>query len=271
MNKSIAFIGNASIDEITTARGKFTSYGGSAVNSSLAASLLTDESIYLTTAFGYDYPTHKFDSLKGISLEFSRIDEMASNRFLINEVDDTLSFVNEKYLDIILNKQLIAGHVHLSCRKGVNPIQLLSALHFDSLSIDVMKFSLTTMWEDIVTLAKKATVCFCNREEYQTLMEQREQMKSLTFIVTHRDGVDIFSGDSEINVALKSVPEIDFQSTTGAGDTFLGGFLASYTRYGDLHKAALSGQVVAKYSLAAFGNWHLYHMKDEILKEINKQ
>ena len=48
--------------------------------------------------------------------------------------------------------------------------------------------------------------------------------------------------------------------TTGAGDTYSGGFMAMYVRSNDLAKAGLAGAVSASFAIQDFGLTHMFNI-----------
>ena len=53
------------------------------------------------------------------------------------------------------------------------------------------------------------------------------------------------------------------QDTTGAGDSFCGGFMAMYMKSGDLYKSGLAGAVSASFAVEAYGTAKLFDVKRE--------
>ena len=62
---------------------------------------------------------------------------------------------------------------------------------------------------------------------------------------------------------LKRIASIDAIDTTGAGDTYSGGFLAMYVRSRDPLKAGLSGTVSASFAIEDFGLTHMFGIDRE--------
>lgn len=272
MKKRVTFIGNASLDVIKATSGRRTVFGGSAVNSAIAASLLPIE-VNIITKFGMDYPLKKLKEIKNVSFQMSRVAKLPSNRFLIDEIKDSIRIKGKKYLSLEPVKlKSKTNHLHISCRKGIDTNIYSKKIVFDSLSFDVMKFSILEKWSEICQLTKVANFCFCNIEEFKILRnkfrESREKIsENLLFVVTLRNGVRFYKNDINITIQNRKKKKIKNVSVTGAGDSFIGSFLSYYMLYDNIYSAAIWGQVVAKNSISDFGVAHLVEKKIMIMQD----
>lgn len=231
----ICFVGNSSIDHIITKNGKFKTFGGSALYTSFSCRYSSENRVAIISNVN--------DKLKK-ELEKNKI-EIIGNvsplvEFKINEIDGTC--VAEKYYDsnISITENLNINHLHVSFRKGVNIDNILKnpKIKYNILSIDVMLHSVKEYIPYIIKYLEKIDILFCNMEEYSLIKDivQKIPIK----IITNEDKPVIVIKENE-NLIFKPRKANKIISTTGAGDTFIGGFLSDYVNNKNIHSAVIQG------------------------------
>lgn len=262
---SLIFCGNSSIDRIVTKQGMVNVIGGSACNSAIAAALSGHKNISLISSIGQDFPIAEVENL-GINTEYLQSCKEKSNTFIIDDENKSISMLNPTYLPIKIPDNLKAEHLHVSCRKGVPFVEAMTKIKAYHYSMDVMWSSLKDFSSDISSLLKKVDYLFCNDTEF--LMMQRlgvleNLSQSLAIFMTDKTGVTYRKGKN-----VKHFSTIDVKpvvSTVGAGDTFLGAFLASFNK-NNLDEAVYKALSMASISIKDYGNLHLKNKKEEMIK-----
>lgn len=244
----ICFVGNSSIDFIKNKKGTNKVFGGGAVYSSLSCRSISYKRIGIIS--NVDRNLKGLIDLKQIHLFGNVVDEM--NTFKIDESLDTCTFLKQDNNDIVINDDIEVDYLHVSFRKGVNIDNILKnpKIRYNHLSIDVTKHSLNSFIDMIEKYIDKIDFVFCNNEEYQVL---KKHFKSLPLtIVTNQNKPVIVVGKDE-NLFFDVPQIIPIISCTGAGDSFIGGFLAEYSNNQKLDKAINAGITNASHSITKFG------------------
>ena len=244
----VCFAGNSSIDIISNSRGTKKVFGGSAVYSAFSCRSVSNKNIGIISNVNKELKAILED--KRIELFGNVFDEI--NTFSINEDFGTCKFLNMVNNSIELKQELDVDYLHISFRKGVDVDSILnnSQLKYNHLSIDVMIHSIDSVIESIKKYIKKIDLIFCNSEEYQILKDIIIELP--TVIVTNQDKpVVVIENDKN---SCYSVPQgVNVTSSTGAGDTFIGGFLAEYSNNCNFEKAINKGIENASNSVVDFG------------------
>ena len=262
---NLIFCGNTSIDRIITKQKTINVIGGSACNSAIAAALSNHQNVSLLSSIGHDFPIQEIENLR-IDTQYIQHHKEASNAFIMDEINNQISILNPAYLPIKIPDNLKAEHLHVSCRKGVPFVEAMTKIKASHYSMDFMWSSLKDFSSDISSLLKKVDYLFCNDTEF--LMMQRlgileNLSQSLGIFMTDKTGVTYRKGKN-----VKHFSTIDVNpvvSTVGAGDTFLGAFLASFNK-NNLDEAVYKALSMASISIKGYGNLHLKDKKEEMIK-----
>lgn len=257
----LCFVGNSSIDLIRTEKCTKKVFGGSAIYSSLSCRSISDKSIGIIS--NVDKNLKKILDSKQICLFGNVVDEI--NTFKIDETLETCSFLKQGNNDIIINDYIEVDYLHISFRKGVDIDNILnnSKIRYNHLSIDVMIHSIDDFICMIEKYIDKIDIIFCNNEEYQVLNKHFEFLP-LT-IVTNQNKPVIVVG-KEKNLYFDIPQNISTVSFTGAGDSFIGGFLAKYSKNQNLNDAISTGIANASYSITKFGPIDTLYRNSDIFK-----
>lgn len=270
----LLFIGNTSFDHIRSYSGqKFIVPGGSAYNSAIAASIFS-QNIGVLSCVGLDYPISKYAN-RGILTNYLSITKEDTNRFRIDEKSDIMELINSKYLTLpeVPNQFSTIDHIHISCRKGVTPLKYLNEMRFDTCSVDFMISSIHLFKNTLKPILSHATYVICNEAEFSYLRktlgsEFYNDFSKATFLVTDAKGVLIINSVYQNRMETKQILKAQIVSVTGAGDTFIGSFLANHSKKFETRLA--TSLASATLSLTGRGVDHLLTKRDQIICMANE-
>jgi hypothetical protein len=258
----VLYIGNISKDCVICKDGqKRGVWGGSALYSALASRFISDLSIGIFSTIGNDFPNNVFRENNIIF--FGKKSKHRSNSFLINENSGSCSLTGKKYLKFGRFKdKVFCKYLHISFREGVSVGGLLDNknLIFKNLSIDVMSHSvkknkhLLKKYKDLINFV------FCNKVEYY-FIENFISNNAVVFITNEDKAVkQVINKETIKTYEVSKVNKSKIKSTTGAGDSFIGGFLASYNNYADIDRSVADAINVSSLSVSCCGNLDLLKM-----------
>lgn len=256
----IVFVGNTSIDRKKCINNKYVEVvGGSAFNSYCAT--LKNKSKQNNKIYSNTFQLEKF---KEIDINKS---ENKLNFFNIDEINNTcLSEINS---EISLDKGFSCNHLHISFRKGVNVESFLSGkIKFKTLSIDVMIFSIKSYLNTIKKYANFIDFIFCNKKEYDVL--KNINIKGIFIVTNENKPIELYYNDKKEFYYVPPINKKNIKSTTGAGDSFIGGFLSEYLISKDILQSITNGISCSRMCLKSYTNEIFYKRKPKILKNIFK-
>ena len=246
----IVFVGNISIDKKVCVNGKYVEVIGVSAFNSYCATQLFQNLKNIKVYSNFD----EHNILKDINLNQQKF---KPNVFIINEKNS--SCISEINSTIKLGNAFSCEHLHISFRKGVDITSFLNGnVIYKSLSIDVMLYSVSEFIPLIEKYAERIDFLFCNKTEYEVI--KNIQIKGL-FIVTNEDkSIEVHHRN---NTDYYYVTEIKNKiiSTTGAGDSFIGGFISCYFYDHDLTSAINRGIQCAQFCLKTYTNSEFINKK----------
>lgn len=259
----ICFVGNSSVDHIVTKEGKYEVYGGSAIYSAYSCRCVSNCKISLIS---------NFNKILKDELEKNDISIISNNSPLVEfEIDETKGSCNfHKFynMDYFETGALNINHLHISFRKGVNVDKILNnpKVKYKTLSMDVMIHSIDEYIPLITKYLNKIDILFCNMSEYSIL---KDTVKKIPIkIITNEDKPVIVIKENE-NIIFEVPKNKKIVSTTGAGDSFIGGFLANYIKDKNISSSVVQGISNSFHSIQKVGplkpDNHILKMK---IKEI---
>ena len=290
---SVLVVGSVAYDGIETPFGKVErTLGGSATYISLASSYFTDP-IKLVGVVGKDFNASDIELLKNkkVDLEGLQIDESGKTffwagkyHFDLNNRDtlDTQLNVFEKFDPVIPESYQNSKYV---CLGNIAPdlqFKVLRQITNPELVIcDTMNFWIEGAKEQLKKTLKKVDVLIINDSEARELSEEPNLVKAadkirqmgpkILIIKKGEHGAMLFTSSGIF--AAPAFPIIDIYDPTGAGDTFLGGFVGWLAKTEDLsdinmRRAVIYGSVLASYCVERFGTERLTTLTN---KEINSR
>lgn len=244
----LCFAGNSSIDLIKNGNWNKETFGGSAIYSSLSCRSVSDKSIAIIS--NVDNNLKKLLDSKQIYLFGEVVDEI--NVFEIDESLGTCNFIKQVNNNILINEDIEVNYLHVSFRKGVNIDNILNnpKIRYNHLSIDVMIYSIDSFIDMIRKYIDKIDMIFCNNEEYQVL---KKHFLSLPLTIITNQNKPVIAVNNKENLYFNVPQNISKVSSTGAGDSFIGGFLAEYLKNQNLNSAINTGIANASYSVTKLG------------------
>ena len=243
----IVYCGNCSIDSIRRNEDTSKSQGGSALNSSLISSF-SSLKIGIVSTIGNDFDSAVFKDI----IFLGDVVNQPSNHFIIDEDYDICQLNSNTYLPTPQTNNIKTKHLHISFREGVDVEKILSSnMQYETLSIDVMKYSLESFLPLITKYKDRINLIFCNYQEYQMLQNIKELYSKL--IITNEEKPVIYLGEQ---MQSFDVPRVEFpiKSTTGAGDSFIGGFLMEWVQGGEVERCVATGLAASRLCLQVVGN-----------------
>ena len=231
----ICFVGNSSVDHIVTKNGCHKTFGGSAIYSSYSCRHISDVEIAIIS---------NVNKKLRIEVNNKDINVIGDNNplveFEIDEINGTCSA--KKYYDnnFSVSETVNINHLHISFRKGVDVDKILNnpKIQYNTLSIDVMIHSVKEYIPLVKKYLDKIDMLFCNMAEYSVI---EDIVKNIPIkIITNEDKPVIVMNKKE-NLIYEVHKAEKVISTTGAGDTFIGGFLGSYVKNKNLDLSISQG------------------------------
>lgn len=217
----ICFVGNSSIDYISTINGQYKTYGGSAIYSSLSCRTCFDKNIAIISNINRELN----DLLKNHNIiNLGNVNDNITT-FKLNENDGSCEEFHYYNKPFTFPETINIKHLHISFRKGVNIDSILHNpnIKFQTLSIDIMIHSVEDMLPYILKYQNKIKYLFCNIKEYSLI---KNYINKIPYkIITNEDKPVIVITPTE-NLCFPIQPKDNIVSSTGAGDTFIGGFLS---------------------------------------------
>ena len=244
----ICFIGNSSLDYISTTNGQREAYGGSAIYSSLSCRICSNKNIAIISNVNKELndllKCHNIINLGNVNDDITvfKLDESKGSC-------EGLYYYNKPFM---FYKMININHLHISFRKGVDIDSILGNpnITFQTLSIDVMIHSIEDMIPYIVKYKDKIKYLFCNMKEYALI---KEQVKSIPYkIITNEDKPIVVITPTE-NLSFPVQKKSKIISSTGAGDTFIGGFLSQYIDGKSINESVSCGIRNSQMSLERYG------------------
>jgi len=278
MDKSILVVGSLAFDSITTVKGRVREIlGGSAVHFSLAASNLAK--VRLVGVVGTDFGGHHRRLLCSRGVDISGLEVMDGDTFRwvgsydkdFNSAQTICTKLNvfEKFSPKLGELHRNSGAVFLA---NINPelqLDVLSQVRKPRFTAcDTMNLWINNKKAALARLLARVDISFMNEDElrlysgeYNLIKAARYAMKrgpSVLVVKRGSNGAMLFA-DHKCVVSLPAFPIEDVVDTTGAGDSFAGGFigyLASASGRMDtakLKKAMAYGTVVSSFNVQGFG------------------
>lgn len=269
----ILYVGNCSIDKVITEKNISESIycGGSAINSALISSYsnkLLKVGIFsaISKDYSFNFEKHNIDF-------FGEVKEAQPVIFKINEINNTC-VVDGNYQELDSIPSIKTKHLHISFRKGVLAKIILDSnkIEFETLSVDVMIHSIEESKKLIEKYKDRINFIFCNSMEYQFIKDL--ELNNIQIIITNEDKPIIYVSREYSKVyIIPGITDDEITSKTGAGDSFIGGFLCCYLLTKKIDDSIYYGVAVAQESLRNYGNenldFELVNKKYDILFEDN--
>lgn len=232
----LCYVGNSSNDKIISHNGVYNTLGGSCIYSSFSSRTSFDGRIAIISKVNRDTSL----LIKENKIEFygTIVDRMTE--FTIDESKSTCVSQFYNIEEIKLEEKIDINHLHISLRKGVDIKNILEndLLSYRHLSIDVMIHSVVDFIPIIEKYASKIEILFCNINEYKIIKKYIEDIQ-LVIVTNEEKPVLAITPANTTSYNVLSINNIN--STTGAGDSFIGGFLSKYLINQNIDEAISQG------------------------------
>ncbi len=244
----LCYVGNSSNDKIVVNNGIYNTLGGSCIYSSFSSKTSFDGKIAIISKVDSD--TNLLLKEKQIEFYGTIVDRMTE--FIIDESKSTCEsqFYNT---DVIkLETKIDINHLHISLRKGVDVQNILESevLNYNHLSVDVMIHSVVDFIPIIEKYASKIEILFCNINEYNII---KKYVKDIPLVIVTNENKPVFAITPTNTISYNVRNSYNIKSTTGAGDSFIGGFLSKYIINQDIDESISQGTYNASKSIENIG------------------
>lgn len=232
----LCYVGNSSNDKIIINNEVYNTLGGSCIYSSLSSRTSFDGRIAIISKVNKD--TNLLLKEKQIEFYGTIVDRMTE--FMIDESKSTCVSQFYSTEEIKLEEKIDVNHLHISLRKGVDIKNILEndLLSYKHLSIDVMIHSVLDFIPIIEKYASKIEILFCNISEYNII---KKHIKDIPLVIVTNEAKPVLAITPTNTISYNVPCRNNIKSTTGAGDSFTGGFLSKYLINQDIDESVSQG------------------------------
>lgn len=269
---SILAVGTVAFDSIETPTGSADNVlGGSATYISLASRFFCPD-VRLVAVVGNDFPDHYVDLLSDRQIDIRGLEVQSEGKTFawsgryhsdfngrdtlythLNVLETFNPIVPEAYRD---SRIVCLGNIDPTLQKNV----LAQVENPDLIVCDTMNFWIDHTLDSLRETLKKVHCLMINDEEVRQLAGEANLLKAARKILGMGPRVLVIKKgehgslvvDGESIFALPAYPVENLQDPTGAGDTFMGGFVGYLAQYDDFTEAAFRRAVVFGTALASF-------------------
>ncbi len=250
----IIFVGNSSIDQLLSIKKSGKYIGGGAIYSSFASKFCDKNlKIAVLSSIGSDIKPTVFSK---VNIDFiGKVNDGKSNTFIIDEINDTCFNPYKNYLITTSpKKKYETKWLHVSFRKGIDINSILddSCIHYSTLSVDVTHFSLQYTIPLLRKHKKQIKYIFCNMKEYLILKKNKIDCPQM-IITNEGKNINYINNSILSQIHLIQKPKGDILSTTGLGDTFIGGVISKLVKGKNIYDSIYTGAALSFIALNFIG------------------
>ena len=287
---SVLVVGSVALDSVETPHGRREEIlGGSASYFSIAARLFCP--VYLVAVVGADFPQHHTDLLQSRGVDLHGLEKAAGRTFRwrgrysddMNSVETLATELNvfEHFHPVVPDEWRNADHVFLANIDPDLQIEVLAQIRKPKISVlDTMNFWIARKQDSLRRALAQVDVALLNYGEILSLTGKARIVDaaeavldigpSVVAVKLGEYGAALYSRDFRFTVPAYPVSHVI--DTTGAGDSFAGGFLGHLAECGELDEAALRraaacGVVTASFAVEGFSVEGLCRADREALRE----
>ncbi len=278
-------LGNVTIDDIVLPDGttSMASFGGNTIYASLAASYWSDH-VRLVAPIGIDYPDTHMKKLREVGWDLSGMplrNIPTTRNWVVYEYDGRRTWIirsnPEHFHDLsplphdipesfLRAKSFLIMGMELSAEESLAPFlkSLGSVVCFDP-----QEDNMIGNQDRVFRLLKSVDIFLPSQVEVHRLLGHndyecaaREFVKQGPKIVVIKMGGQgslIYDSEQDQFIQIPIYPT-EVKDTTGAGDSFCGGFMAMYIKTNDLRKAGLAGAVSASFAIEGLGITDIFNV-----------
>ena len=288
MTETILIIGSISLDTIENNRGKREDLiGGSTTYATVAAGRLVP--VNVVGVIGNDFPDEGLKIYKRYANSLVDLECKEGNTFrwggrygenmdsretlftdlgVFSDFSPRLSTVNKNVSNVFL------ANIHPSLQLSV--INQMAGKHL--IVTDTMNLWIETTKNKLLKVLKKSDILLINESEAELISGTNNidrsavQLQGLgpstVVIKKGSSGVVLFHGEEKVSIG--AYPVKDVIDTTGAGDTFGGGFVSALASGGTFRDALIKGSALASICVEGFGVESLLEVNLEEIKKREK-
>ena len=288
MTETILIIGSISLDTIENNRGKREDLiGGSTTYATVAAGRLVP--VNVVGVIGNDFPDEGLKIYKRYANSLVDLECKEGNTFrwggrygenmdsretlftdlgVFSDFLPRLSTVNKNVSNVFL------ANIHPSLQLSV--INQMAGKHL--IVTDTMNLWIETTKNKLLKVLKKSDILLINESEAELISGTNNidrsavQLQGLgpstVVIKKGSSGAVLFHGEEKVSIG--AYPVKDVIDTTGAGDTFGGGFVSALASGGTFRDALIKGSALASICVEGFGVESLLEVNLEEIKKREK-
>ena len=287
---SVLVVGSVALDSVETPHGRREEIlGGSASYFSIAARLFCP--VYLVAVVGADFPQHHTDLLQSRGVDLRGLEKAEGRTFRwrgryaddMNSVETLATELNvfEHFHPVVPDEWRDADHVFLANIDPDLQVEVLSQIRKPKISVlDTMDFWIARKQDSLRRALAQVDVALLNYGEIRSLTGHARVVDAANAVLEigpkvvvvkmGEYGAALYSHDFRFSVP--AYPVSDVVDTTGAGDSFAGGFLGHLAECGELDESALRraaacGVVTASFAVEGFSVEGLCRADREALRE----
>ncbi len=271
---SLVIVGSIGLDSIETPAGKVDEVlGGSAIYGALAASHFTQAKV--VGVVGDDFPEEGFALLKGHNVDLEGLEVIPGKTFrwkgkytnfnqaetLSTELNVFAGFSPELPASYRKCRSLLLGNIHPDLQ-----MQVLDAVEdFDIVACDTMNYWINLCPERLTEVVKRVDIVLINEDEIRQYTGEKSIFKAAVkmlglgpkAILIKRGEYGSVMVTEDNYYFVPAYPVETVKDTTGAGDSFAGGFigyLSTLEKIDDagLRKAIRYGTILAAMNVSEF-------------------
>ena len=284
MSKTVLIVGSIALDTIENQKGKKEDLiGGSATYGMVAAGRLVP--VNIVSVIGNDFPAEGLEIYQRYANSLVDLQCKEGNTFrwgarygenmdsretlftdlgVFSDFSPKLSTVNKNVSTVFLANIHSALQLSVIDQMRGNPL----------IVTDTMNLWIETSKNELLEVLKKTDILIINESEAELISGTKDidpsavQLQSLgpSTVVIKRgsSGAVLFHGEERVSIDAYPVKEVI--DTTGAGDTFGGGFVSALASGGTFRDALIKGSALASICVEGFGVESLLDVNLEEIK-----
>ena len=288
MTETILIIGSISLDTIENNRGKREDLiGGSTTYATVAAGRLVP--VNVVGVIGNDFPDEGLKIYKRYANSLVDLECKEGNTFRWGgrygenmDSRETLFTDLGVFSDFLPRLSTVNKNVSNVFLANIHPSLQLSVINQMAgkplIVTDTMNLWIETTKNELLKVLKKSGILLINESEAELISGTNNidrsavQLQGLgpstVVIKKGSSGVVLFHGEEKVSIG--AYPVKDVIDTTGAGDTFGGGFVSALASGGTFRDALIKGSALASICVEGFGVESLLEVNLEEIKKREK-
>lgn len=290
---SLVIVGSIGLDTIESPAGKVVDApGGSAMYASLSATYFCP--VKIVGVVGEDFPQANLEMLRSKSVNLDGLEIVPgktfrwSGRYENYNTAQTLSTELNVFADFQPKLPSSCRTCHSLFLANIHPDLQLKVLddvqEYSIVACDTMNYWIQLCPDRLIEVIKRVNILFINEDEirqltgikdiYQAAHHLMKIGPSLVVIKRGEYGAVIVSKDSYYFAPAYPIPQV--KDTTGAGDSFAGGFLGYICAQGELSDATIRtalryGTVMAALNVSEFSVHGLMQADQQVIEDMQEK